>query len=39
LQFAAISLAQRIYADKPKRFVKRVEKRWEGWRDRKPVAA
>ena len=39
LQFAAISLAQRIYADKPKRFVKRVEKRWEAWRDRTPVAA
>ena len=39
LQFAAISLGQRIYADKPKRFVKRLEKRWEAWRDRKPVPA
>ena len=25
-----------IYADKPKRFTKRLEKRWEAWRDRKP---
>jgi CHAD domain-containing protein len=39
LQFAAISLGQRIYAEKPKRFSKRVEKRWDAWRDRKPVAA
>jgi CHAD domain-containing protein len=39
LQFAAISLGERIYADKPKRFTKRLEKRWETWRDRKPVAA
>jgi CHAD domain-containing protein len=39
LQFAAISLGERIYADKPKRFSKRLEKRWEAWRDRKPVAA
>ena len=39
LQFAAISLAERIYADKPKRFIKRLEKRWEAWRDREPVAA
>jgi CHAD domain-containing protein len=39
LQFAAISLGERIYADKPKRFTKRLEKRWEAWRDRKPVAA
>ena len=39
LQFAAISLAERIYADKPKRFTKRLEKRWEAWRERKPVAA
>jgi CHAD domain-containing protein len=39
LQFAAISLAERIYAEKPKRFTKRIEKRWEAWRDRKPVAA
>jgi CHAD domain-containing protein len=39
LQFAAISLGERIYADKPKRFTKRLEKRWEAWRDRTPVAA
>jgi CHAD domain-containing protein len=39
LQFAAISLAERIFADKPKRFTKRIEDRWEAWRDRKPVAA
>jgi CHAD domain-containing protein len=39
LQFAAISLAERIYADKPKRFTKRLERRWEAWRDREPVAA
>ena len=29
LQFAAISLGERIYAEKPKRFTKRLEKRWE----------
>jgi CHAD domain-containing protein len=39
LQFAAISLGNRIYAEKPKRFTKRLEKRWETWRERKPVAA
>jgi CHAD domain-containing protein len=39
LQFAAISLGERIYDEKPKRFAKRLEKRWEAWRDRKPVAA
>jgi CHAD domain-containing protein len=39
LQFAAISLGERIYADKPKRFTKRLEKRWEAWRARKPVDA
>jgi CHAD domain-containing protein len=39
LQFAAISLAQRIYAEKPKRFTKRLARRWEVWRERKPVAA
>jgi CHAD domain-containing protein len=39
LQFAAISLGQRIYADKPKRFTNRLEKRWETWRERKPVPA
>jgi Uncharacterized conserved protein len=39
LQFAAISLGDRIYAEKPKRFIKRLHRRWEAWRDRKPVAA
>jgi CHAD domain-containing protein len=39
LQFAAVSLGERIYSDKPKKFAKRIEKRWEAWRDRKPVAA
>ena len=39
LQFAAISLGERIYAEKPKRFTKRLEKRWEAWRERKPVVA
>jgi CHAD domain-containing protein len=39
LQFAGISLAERIYSDKPKRFTKRLERRWEAWRERKPVAA
>jgi CHAD domain-containing protein len=38
LQFAAISLGERIYADKPKKFSKRLEKRWETWREREPVA-
>jgi CHAD domain-containing protein len=39
LQFAAISLGERIYTEKPKRFTKRIQRRWESWRDRKPVAA
>jgi CHAD domain-containing protein len=39
LQFAAISLGERIYADKPKRFSKRLEKRWDSWRERKPATA
>jgi CHAD domain-containing protein len=39
LQFAAISLGDRIYADKPKRFTKGLEKRWDAWRDRKPSVA
>src|SRR5215213_7467081 len=39
LQFAAISLGQRIYDEKPKRFSKRLERRWEAWRERDPVAA
>ena len=38
LQFAAISLAERIYSEGPKRFSKRLEKRWDAWRDREPVA-
>jgi CHAD domain-containing protein len=39
LQFAAISLGERIYADKPKRFTKRLARQWEAWRDREPAAA
>jgi len=39
LQFAAISLGRRIYDEKPKRFSKRVERRWDAWREREPVAA
>jgi CHAD domain-containing protein len=39
LQFAAISLGERIYDEKPKRFTKALEKRWNAWRDREPVAA
>jgi len=39
LQFAASSLGERIYAEKPKRFVKRLEARWKLWRKREPVAA
>jgi CHAD domain-containing protein len=39
LQFAAISLGGRIYAEKPKKFTKRLESRWEGWREREPIAA
>jgi CHAD domain-containing protein len=38
LQFAAISLGERIYADKPKRFSKRIAKQWDAWREREPVA-
>ena len=38
LQFAATSLGERIYAEKPKRFTKRLEKRFDAWRDREPVA-
>jgi CHAD domain-containing protein len=37
LQYAAISLAGRIYADKPKRFTKRLDRQWDAWRGRKPV--
>jgi CHAD domain-containing protein len=39
LQFAAISLGERIYADKPKRFTKRLAKCWESWREREPARA
>jgi CHAD domain-containing protein len=39
LQFAAISLGERIYDRKPKRFVKRLRDRWETWREREPVEA
>ena len=39
LQFAAISLGERIYDEKPKRFTKRLRRRWDAWRERKPVAA
>jgi CHAD domain-containing protein len=39
LQFAAISLGRRICDEKPKRFSKRLERRWEAWREREPVAA
>jgi CHAD domain-containing protein len=38
LQFAAISLGERIYDEKPKRAVKRLARRWDAWRARKPVA-
>jgi CHAD domain-containing protein len=37
LQFAAISLGGRIYAEKPKRFTKVLEKRWDAWREREPA--
>ena len=36
---AAISLGERIYAEKPKRFTKRLQRRWATWREREPVAA
>ncbi len=39
LQFAAISLGDRIYSEKPKRFTKRLERRWAAWRSREPVPA
>ena len=39
LQFAASSLGERIYSEKPKKFVKRLEARWKLWRKREPVAA
>jgi CHAD domain-containing protein len=37
LQFAASSVGERVYDLKPKRFVKRLERHWQGWRERKPV--
>jgi CHAD domain-containing protein len=39
LQFAASSLAERIYPEKPKKFTKRLGARWKLWRKREPVAA
>lgn len=39
LQFAASSLGERIYSEKPKKFTKRLEARWKLWRKREPVAA
>jgi CHAD domain-containing protein len=39
LQFAAISPGERIYARKPKKFAKRLESRWQAWREREPAAA
>jgi CHAD domain-containing protein len=39
LQFAALSLSRRIYDEKPKKFTRRLEKRWEAWRERKPPVA
>jgi CHAD domain-containing protein len=38
LQFAAISLGERIYADKPKRFTKGMKRQWSAWRQREPAA-
>jgi CHAD domain-containing protein len=38
LQFAAISLGERIYADKPKRFTKGTQRQWNAWRQREPAA-
>ncbi len=39
LQLAAISLGERIYSRKPKKFTKRLESRWEGWREREPTVS
>jgi CHAD domain-containing protein len=39
LQFAAVSLAHRIYSEKPKKHTRRLASRWTVWRERKPVAA
>jgi CHAD domain-containing protein len=38
LEFAAIWLGGRIYAEKPKRFTSRLAKRWRAWREAEPVA-
>jgi CHAD domain-containing protein len=38
LQFAAISLGGRIYDEKPKRFAKRLARRFDAWREREPAA-
>jgi len=38
LQFAAISLGERVYDGKPKKFVKRLERCWKEWRKQDPVA-
>jgi hypothetical protein len=39
VQFAAVSSGARIYADKPKKFTRRLASRWEAWRQGKPVDA
>ncbi len=39
LQFAAISLGERIYVRKPRKFVKRLENRWEEWRAAEPAVS
>jgi CHAD domain-containing protein len=39
LQFAALSLGKRIYAEKPKRFTKAMRDRWLEWRKREPVGS
>jgi CHAD domain-containing protein len=39
LQFAALSLGRRIHDEKPTKFTKLLERRWEAWREREPVAA
>jgi len=37
LREAAYPLARRIYVEKPKRFVKRIEGYWNAWRDDRPI--
>ena len=39
LQFAAISLGERVYARKPKRFTGLLGSAWREWREREPVAS